>query len=137
MFDLTVNKDQYCVFASSVDTEVVKEFLDNNNIGFKELQGCYKGVEEDSFIINIDFMHYVKLAGILDGEESVLILDQEDGGKRPAYLLYMKDYYAFERDNDDSVLQSIGRMQEVPEEVAKAADAYSYRPDLGKYFLAA
>lgn len=135
MFDLTVNKDQYAVFASSVAKEVVKDFLENNNIGFKELQGCYNGQTEDSFIISYDFLHYVKLAGLLDGEESVMILDQEDAGRRAAYLLYMKDYYRFVEEDD--VLVSIGTLRQVSEEEAKAALAYSYRPDLDKYFLAA
>ena len=135
MFDLSVNKDQYIIFSSKKPRDFVRDFLIANTIGFQDIVGSIKGELEDSFIINLNDLKLIHDGGILDGQETILLLDQEDAGRRPAYKLYTHLIHDFTLGAD--VLVSIGTMREVEEEVAKASDYFSYRPDLNTYFVAA
>ncbi len=52
--DIAERNAEYIIFASDFDLPTTKQFLQSRNIEYKQLKGKYKGVEEDSFIINKD-----------------------------------------------------------------------------------
>lgn len=86
--------------------------------------GAYKGVEENSYIcLTSDFEAFVKPNGYVDLQESVLRVSECN--KRYAELLFR-----------DGSREFIGCLKDVPENVARAHDAWSYRPDMGVYWIA-
>jgi len=96
-------------------------------IGFKQVTGCYKGEEEISYIINAKYFPTLKLSGIIDDQESVLVLSDWKGslrGCRHAALHFL----------DGSLPVSLGRLVSTSEEDALECDAWTRDTD-GQYFI--
>ena len=92
--------------------------------GIIRLKGCYKGVTEYSWLCHSeDFNRYVLPAGFVDGQES--ILRRSECNKMYTDLVYLK---GGERVH-------LGCMKSVTEEVAKAEDNWTYRPDQDQYYI--
>lgn len=123
------NQNQYVVFASSYHETVIKQFFKDNNIGFKQLIGSYKGTMEDSYIINKKYLSTIERAGFLYAEESILLLGESLGQNRRRASLHFLN--ALKPDQD------IGILRAVVKEDAMKEDAWSYRPDLDTYFITA
>ena len=123
------NQDEYFVFASSYHESVIRDFFNDNGIGFKQLIGSYKGTTEDSYVVNMKWLSYVEQAGLLDGEESILLLSESLGQNRRRAKLHFLN--ASKPDED------IGILRAVVKEEAMKQDAWSYRPDLDTYFVTA
>ena len=87
--------------------------------------GCYKGVREFSWIIHKDdFDKYVKNSGFVDNQES--FLQVASGNKMETVLLFPA--------SGERV--PLGCMHQVDESEALASDAWTYRPDMGVYWIA-
>ena len=123
------NQDEYFVFASSYHETVIRDFFNDNDIGFKQLIGSYKGTTEDSYVVNMKWLTYVEQAGLLDGEDSILLLSESLGqNRRRAKLRFLN---ASKPDEDLGILRAV-----VKEEAMKR-EVWSYRPDLDTYFVTA
>ncbi len=86
--------------------------------------GSYKGELELSFLMNTsDFEANVRPYGFIDHQES--ILQVSECNKQYADLMFA-----------DGTRQSIGSLQDVTKEQAMASEAWTYRPDLNKYWVA-
>lgn len=87
--------------------------------------GCYKGQTEKAFIMDsADFDKHVKDSGFVTAQESFLYV--ASGNKMEATLFYPA--------SGERV--AIGCMHSVEADVALASDAWTYRPDLGVYWIA-
>lgn len=123
------NQEEYFVFASSYHETIIKHFLKENRIGFKQLIGSYKGVTEDSYIVNKKWLKYIDQAGLLDGEESILLLGENLGCNRRRAKLHFLN--ALKPDED------IGIMRAVVKSEALVQDSWSYDPGTETYFVTA
>ena len=121
------NQNQYIVFSSCYHETVIKHFFNENQIGFKQLIGSYKGTMEDSYIINKKYLKAIERAGFLYAEESILLLGEDLGKNRRRATLHFMN--AFKPDQD------IGILRAVVKDEALAQDNWSYRPDLDTYFI--
>lgn len=125
------SKAQHFIMATA-RPEVFAQYLVTNEIGHKEVLGCYKGVQERAFVLNMDNLGVVFEAGFLTDEESILVLgayNARDWRKATLYGISS----TWERD--------IGWFRSVPEAEAKAQDAWTYDPSIysesgGTYFIA-
>lgn len=101
--------------------------LDNNNIGYKRLTGCYEGLTEVSYIINAEDYQFIYESGYIDFQESILWLtDKSDArGRREAFLHY----------NETGELKHLGWFGQVSREEALKAHCWTYRKDLDAYFI--
>lgn len=117
---------QFIVFASSYKKETVEDILKTEGISFKNLEGCYKGQTEDSYIVCASHFAVLNKSGLLKDEESILLLGTETKEGRHAQLLFMQ---SFER-------VALGFLKAVSKDEALASDAYTYRPDVDTYYLA-
>ncbi len=123
------NQNQYVVFASSYHETVIRHFFKENKIGFKQLIGSYKGIREDSYIINKKYLKAIERAGFLHAEESILLLGETLGHNRRRARLHFLN--SLKPDED------IGVLRAVVKDEALAQDNWSYRPDLDTYFITA
>lgn len=119
----SIDKENNPLFLSAFASYIANCDLDGDNC--LPVIGCYKGQTEHAFIINAKhFEAHVKPSGFVDGQESFLYV--ASGNKAEALLVF--------QDGRESV--DIGCMKQVEESVAKACDAWTYRPDLGVYWVA-
>lgn len=87
--------------------------------------GSYKGQMEHSFICNrSDFDLFIRGTVYIRGQESVLHV--ASGNKMETHLEFLAD----------GTLVALGSMHEVSREQAMASDAWTYRPDMGVYWVA-
>ena len=121
------NQNQYIVFASCYHETVIKHFFKENQIGFKQLIGAYKGTMEDSYIINKKYLKAIERAGFLYAEESILLLGENLGKNRRRATLHFLNSLKPDKD--------IGILRAVVKEEALEQDNWSYRPDLDTYFI--
>lgn len=113
--------------------EAFEAYLTKLNIGFKLIKGSYKGQTENSWIVNSKDFDAILDAGYLDNQESILVLGGHDArDRRQAHLEYLKD--TPEASTGDTI--NLGWLGSVEQAEALACEAYSYRPDLGQYFIA-
>lgn len=117
----------YIIFASHVDADTVQAFLVQNNINYRVLFGVYQQKYETSYIVNQNAFPFIEMAGLLEQQESVLLLGPiGTGDKRPATLVYQ-----------DKRQESIGFFTEVArEEVMSQQLDFTYDPALKKFFTA-
>ena len=86
--------------------------------------GSWQGVIEQSFIMRQDdYDTFVKPYGFTDQQESVLLVPEDT--RQPCVLVY-----------GNGTKMGIGPMREVSKEDAMAQAGWTYRPDLGLYFVA-
>ena len=98
------SNERYIIF-SVFDAHVYSsvDALKKENIGFKQLKGKYKGVEETSFIVNARNFDKVCSLGLLDGQETILYLWPMSYGyahygieARPATLYSLQGYVSMD-----------------------------------------
>lgn len=118
---------ELAIFASVANpVHEVMYFLLDNNIPFKVTLGSYKGVRETSFVVQHSDLETISKAGLLDGEESVLLLGKLLGtGRRQAVLEF--------RDGSPSVV--IGFFHGSTRLNAEQSDGYSYCPVTRTYYV--
>jgi hypothetical protein len=105
---------EYIIFASDYENEKTVALLKERGIGYKHLNGRYKGVDETSFIIAYNDLH--KIEDLIKKQESVLWLDAMGLRGRRAALIYG------DRKEQPQVL---GYFKEVTEKGAKKKDSYT------------
>jgi hypothetical protein len=121
MIDLHPEHDkQYMIFASDLPAEDTINLLNKHLVPFLSVNGRYKGMNEQSYIVPAGYK--VRSLGILDKQESVLLLGALQGNARPARLQY-----------SDGRVQELGAFMEVTKEEAIAQDAYTEKN--GAYFI--
>jgi hypothetical protein len=92
--------------------------------------GAYKGVLEQSFILTEPvFGAFVEGSEFLQGQESVLLIEEGHKGKTYASLHYLSGGVC------DGEHVSLGLLKSVDKSVALAQDAWTYRPDLNIYWI--
>lgn len=119
-------------------------YLDIENISYKEIEGCYSGTTERSYIVNAKHKQQVfKLTNYYE-QESVLVLKSHKHGLYKASLVYNPRAVSKRASNHSNALAdleakdlitNIGYLREVPKEQALENTNYSYRKDLDKYFI--
>ena len=129
-------KDSYVIFASDESQEETLALLKYLNISHRRLLGCYtmkdtgEKVIEPSYIINANRLEHLKSLGIIDNQESILLLGAQDADKRAmrsASLVFM----------DDSVSPiGLGYMKTISEEEALTSDNWTYDIANNRYFVA-
>ena len=122
-----ISQEEYLIFASSYHETVVRDFLNENRIGFKQLIGSYKGISENSYIVNIKHLDFIEQAELFKGEESILLLGENLGRNTRRARLHFLDNSQPDED--------LGLLRAVVKEEALAQDCWSYRPDLETYFI--
>jgi hypothetical protein len=89
--------------------------------------GSYKGQLEQSFILlREDFDLVVRDSQWIKGQESILHVEDGHGGVVYGALEYLAT----------GTTEHIGVLREIDRREVSAYDAWTYRPDLNKYFIA-
>lgn len=89
--------------------------------------GCYKGQLNQSFIMTRrDFEDHIFNSGFVGKQESFLYVETGHKGRQYAKLVYQFH----------PVVEPIGQLVEVTAQEALQEMAWTYRPDLGKYWVA-
>lgn len=104
---------------SQTNEQVHKELI-KEGMGI-EVLGSYKGEIEKSIVCDIDKLHDVLTLAKAYNQESILVIDESNN----AELIYL----------NGTPNESIGRMVTVTKQEALSNDAWSYRADLGLYFM--
>lgn len=100
-------------------------FLLDNNIDYQVLLSSYKGEKETSYIIPYDRIEDVMKAGLLDSEESTLILGAMDGlGRRKAHLHML----------EPNEIIPIGYLKATARLEAESGEGWSYNPTAKQFF---
>ena len=123
--------EDYYVFASDMlDTNVV-HLLNERGVKYKDMIGSYvmqstgERIQETSFIINANDIGSVM--DIIENQESVLFLtDNAPNGMRHAFLMFIGSL---------EPRQYLGQLKNVPEEVARAQQNWTYCPYSEKHFI--
>lgn len=119
----SIDKEDNPIFLSAFKSYIANCDMDGDNC--LPVIGCYKGQIERAFIINAKhFDKYVKPSGFVDNQES--FLQVASGNKMEAVLLFPAT----------GARVSLGSMHQVDEAEAKACEAWTYRPDMGVYWIA-
>lgn len=125
--------EQYFIFASDQSNELTIQLLEAHNIDYQPLRGAYvmkstgEQVIEDSYIVNTRDIQEVQDLGLIDNQESLLMLSEGDfhnQGRRTASLLF-----------NDGRKDELGLMTPVSEEVALAQDNWSLHINSNQYFI--
>lgn len=114
------DKAQYMIFASDLGHAETVKLLDANLIPFKAVNGCYKGIKERAYVTLAGYG--VRALGILDKQESVLLLGKRQGDIRKARLQY-----------SDGRVVEIGDFTESTKDAALKQDGYT--EDNGNYYI--
>ena len=108
-------------FMRHIDTQRVMGKMEGEMV---QLIGSYKGALELSFILlTEDFEKHVKPYGFVSNQESVLLVSECN--KQYADLLYLQDGHR----------EALGSLKDVSKDEAMKHDGWSYRPDLGTYWI--
>ena len=119
---LDIASEEYIIFASDMPQDITENYMRIENIGFKRLQGRYKGQNEISYIVNA--RDTLKITPMIEGQESILELSKiQNNGMRNAKLRFK-----------DGTEKELGDMAHVTEQEAKASSAYTF--DGQSYFIA-
>jgi len=115
----------FCVGNNIAKESAFRAWAVSNEIGFKNLQGRYKGTEERSFIVNR--RNEAKVYPWFANEESVLYLSEMVRGRNRMAALHYLD------DRPDALL---GPWREVDRSYALKQDAWTYDPSADQYWVA-
>lgn len=103
----------------------IAEGLTSDDI--KPLVGCYKGKQEPSFLIEkAKFDRIIRDSGFVDGQESILIVSGCN-----------KAYATLEFLDGVTPDESLGSMCNVSEDAAMTYDAWTFRPDINRWYICA
>lgn len=118
---------------SSLETEVnqdrttlLRKYLKERNVPFKELLGSYKGTQEHSFLV-VDTIENVLQYAKRFAQESILAVDSD----RQAELVFVPYFHV-----PYTSEVKLGTFQQVTREEARAQDAWTYDPTENKYWIA-
>lgn len=115
---------QWKRFESFINTATADGHIKGNVI---RCVGKYAGVKEDCWIVSKDdFDRVIRGSFYMIGQESILHV--ASGNKMECWLEYLND--------DSRADEPLGHMHAVCEEEARVSDAFTYRPDLGNYYVA-
>lgn len=115
---------EYIIFASDYENEKTVALLKERGIGYKHLNGRYKGVDEKSFII--EYANLVKIEDMIKKQETVLWLGEYTRRGRLAALIPA---------DRKAPPENIGYFHETDEKTAKAQDAYTLDELTGLYYI--
>lgn len=115
------------VFSSFMTSTEVMERLVEKGITFKVLLGSYKGERETSYETPFSDFVQVMQSGILDGQESILLIGGNSG--TDAVLLFNK----FNADGSLNI-ERLGELTVLDPAVLKDYKAWSYDPAAGLYY---
>ncbi|MFS4438613.1 hypothetical protein ACMA5I_10395 [Paracoccaceae bacterium GXU_MW_L88] len=113
----------YCVGQSIVKQKAFVAFALAHDIGAKPLQGCYKGVPEQSFISNMS--DYPRIVSWLLEEESILHLHSHNYSNEPKATLRYMSGEAIE----------LGRLRAVSRKTALQHQSWTYDYLYEQYFV--
>lgn len=126
MVIFSVYKDYESEWFNNGVHNTIKQILDALEVSYKEIEGCYNGIKEKSFIVNDAHIETAIAIAESHGQESILLLSEtKRHGTRIATLLYL----------DTMQEEVIGNLIGATEERALKEKAYSYRPDLDMYWV--
>jgi hypothetical protein len=104
-----------------------KNYCDTRNIAYKEVVGCYKGIEETAFITSMDDAADYLPDYFVEDQESVLSLGPLIKGARSATLHFM---------DPDVEPVSVGLFRHASEKYARKQDAWTFDPSTNSYYVA-
>ena len=118
----------FCVGNDKVREAMFRSWATADNVGFKSLIGCYKGVTEAAFIVNLRQAN--KCHRWYENEATVLQLSGlfRDGvayGRRHARLMDVAGGYE---------IAALGAFRETPQAVALAQPSWTYDPATATYW---
>lgn len=115
---------EFVIFAAQpFTTEQVLEFFAKNKVNIRVVLGSYKGTTETSFIMPFEYMEALVKSGLIDNQESLMILSNvQKNGTRCGYLAY----------REAGTVEYLGQIGEIAED--SLPDAYTYDPTAGLYY---
>lgn len=127
MLDYQQNLNNHVIFSGLPAT--VQIWAEQHAVPLRKLNGKYKGRLETSFIISEEYFPQLLASGVLDNEESVLLLEPKNtlSGNRNAKLLYLGSLKT----------EELGTFVPVDREYALAHQSYTYDPEAGQYYVCA
>ncbi len=114
----------FCVGQSLVKVNAFMSWAVNHDVRVKPLYGKYRGQQERSFIANLDDLAIIR--PWLVKEESILLVGQSDKHGHPKATL---EYLA------TGVQEELGRLVQVPRDVAIAQDSWTFCPLMKVYYV--
>jgi len=118
----------FCVGNDKVREAAFRAWALDKGVPFKSLHGCYKGIQEASFIIPQEYLDYCTQWWI--NEESILLLSSQYRSRRMygtrIAVLYFPKY---------GLTQPIGEWQRQPKEYALKQEAWTYDPSQDEYYV--
>ncbi len=122
--DFNISEERYVIFASDESASYTREFLDKCGIGYKVLQGRYKGEDETSYIINKHNEYMI--APLIEQQESVLELTSigKSGNRRALLKLHTGQ------------IIPLGEFVHASVAEAQSAEAYTFDPATQTYYVA-
>jgi hypothetical protein len=124
------SNEQFFIFSvyqsnkSRTDNEKESNFifwkLSNAGIPFKQVDGCYLGEREESFLVPAKYEKEIMEIAKAYNQESVLFVDS----KRRGHLIYLEDNKTI----------NLGTLQKVSDEQASNLEAYTYDPTTKSYW---
>lgn len=123
---IVTNNSSFVIFAAQPhEPHTVMEFMRQNNIQFKVLLGQYNGVVETSYCVPADQFTLISLAGIVDDQESLLILGPyQESGMRKASILFIQD----------SSIKEVGEFVQITKEESSNFQGWTFDPMGSTYF---
>jgi hypothetical protein len=112
----------FLVCANNRENEMIRD-LNYLGVQWKEVEGCYKGVPERSFLIVGDAEGHVLEFASKYSQESYLFVEADT---RVAWLVYHADGRRIR----------LGRFEECTEAEAKRQDAYTSDPSTKTFYVA-
>lgn len=103
--------------------------LDILGLPYQSLIGCYKGIEEISYLVtfsNDNDLANIKSLAIDRSQESILI-QRPDGSCYLDYLLNTSSYY--------QQFYEVGQLKPVSREVAINQDSWTFNPETNEYWI--
>jgi len=77
----------FVIFASHLDRFSVNETLDRLGIEFRTLFGCWKGIPEESYMVDHqDYYRFIRRSILVRGQESVLVIEGPGDERSLAFI---------------------------------------------------
>jgi hypothetical protein len=117
----------YVIFAASgYARSYVHQFLQQNGIAYKDLDGCYEDAEEDAYIVHAD--DYKALRPILWYERAVLWLSEKNDQ-------FSMDRHAWTVYRDGTPTEYMGLFTRVSKDRALREGSWTYDPIEGAHYV--
>lgn len=124
---ITTANGSFVIFAAQPNQpEVVMSFMVENLIKFKVLLGSYKNERETSYCVPADEFAKIVEAGIVDEQESILVLGPFNGnGLRKAEIVYLAE---------EGKTEPAGFFSVVSREQALSGEGWTFDPMSDSFF---